>query len=69
MKIEIEMEKIYINATDGDTIIFHESNLTEFSNALMIIRQLKEQGPLDHLKINYGGQPKQRRKSDKGGAL
>lgn len=68
MKISVEEGIITINATKGDTIVFREASLTEFSNALMIIRQLNEKGPLEDVSIKYGTQPHQRRVTDKGEA-
>ncbi len=68
MRIVIENETVYVTAEDGDTIDFHSSNLNEFSNALMIIRQLPERDPLKVVRIEYGGHPEKRRSSDIGGS-
>lgn len=67
MRIQIKEETVTINATDGDTIIFSSSNLDEFSNALMIIRHLKERNPLETLEIKYGQAKKVYDLTPKGG--
>ena len=58
MKIQIEKGIIKITATDGNSIDFRSHNLTEFSNALMIVRQLKEQDKLHSATIKYGMETK-----------
>ena len=54
MKIEIQKGIIAVTTADGKTIEFLLHNLNELSNALMIVRQLKEQDQLHSATILYG---------------
>ncbi len=58
MRIVIEDEIVYITTSSGDDLSFHISFVNEISNALMIVRQLKEYDPLKVVRIEYGGKTK-----------